>query len=156
MYKLLIYGGAALAGLALLGKNKASTLGYVIDKLDVSVKKMRNIKLSGLTVLNLIVDVQLYNPTAENLTLTAGKVVRLVKMEFYDTTGRFLGESYPNIDGIEIPARSGLTLTGIPVKLNLQNADALINAALSSAMSESSLNYKLTFEALGQSFTINA
>ena len=156
MNKLLLIGGAAIAGLALLGKGKASTLGYVIEKLDVSVKKMRNIKIEGFSKLNLTVDVQLYNPTDENLTLTAGKVVRLVKMEFYDRNGRFLGESYPNVDGIQIPARSGITLTNIPVKLNLQNAGALLDAALSSAMSETSLVYRLTFEALGQSFTINA
>lgn len=156
MIKYLLIGGAALGGLALLTKDKVSGIAAVAKELKVNVTKLKNIKLNGLQSLSLFVDLQVYNPTQQDLTISTGKILNLQKIRFFDRTGKFLGESYPQIPGIEIPAQNGINVSNIPVIINLQNAGALINAAADAFLSQSQLKYELTFEGLGQTFTINA
>lgn len=156
MIKYLLIGGAALGGLALLTKDKVTGIAAVAKELKVSVTKLKNIKLAGLQALNLTIDLQVFNPTPQNLTISTGKVLTLSKIRFFDRTGKFLGESYPQVSGIEIPAQSGLTVSNIPVVINLQNAGAVLNTLVDTALSQSQLQYELTFEGLGQTFTINA
>lgn len=155
MYKLFIYGGMALAGLTLFGKNKISGIAAVAEQLDVSVNKIRQPKIIGNTI-SLLVDMDIYNPTDQSLTISSGKVLTLKSIRFYDVAGKFLGEAYPNLSGIEVAAKNGRTITNIPAVISLQNVDALFNTMIDTFLGQRQLNYQLTFEALGKSFTINA
>ncbi|MGB5941251.1 MAG: hypothetical protein WBG71_00050 [Leeuwenhoekiella sp.] len=153
MKKLILYGGLAVAALSFFGKNKISGLGDAIGALQVKFKRFSNMNFkSGI---RFDADVVLLNPTPVDIGLGVGNMVTLSKIVFKDVHGRVLGTSFPNITAIEIPARNGVELEGIPVQLDGDNINNIIKSLFGKGLNPESLKYDLVFTALGQEFTVN-
>jgi len=152
----LIYGGMALAGFALFGKDKLTGITSVGQKIQPKIKGIKNLKFgSGGITFN--IDLELVNPTPVDLDVSSGNLVSLDKIQFFSKNGVLLGESTPNLKSIEVPANSGVVLTGIPVQISSTNVAELFSAVSAFASGGTSpLAYKLFFGALGKQFEINA
>jgi len=152
----LIYGGMALAGFAIFGKDKLTGIAGVGKKIQPKIKGIKNIKFGG-NGITFNLDLELVNPTPVDLNVSAGNFISLDKIQFFSKNGVLLGESLPNLSEIEVPANSGIVLTGIPVQISTTNVAELFSAVSAFAGGGTSpLAYKLFFGALGKQFEVNA
>lgn len=150
MNKLIIYGGLALGAGYFLKRKVGNTLS-VANNLEVSIESFKHLKLQNNGV-QFQIDARIYNPTDIDLSVQSGGLLKLKQIDFYDQSGQPLGQSFPSVDSVEILAKSGIVLAGIPV--TIPYAD--LGGAIEAAMQPANLNYKLHFEALGKTFTIDA
>ena len=156
MKNILIFGGMAIAGFALFGRNKLTDIVSVGEKIQPNIKRIKNIKFGG-SGITFNIDLALFNPTPVALDVSTGNFISLDKIQFFSKKGTLLGESLPGLDSIEVPASSGIVLTGIPVQISTTNVGELFSAVSAFATGgPAPLNYKLFFGALGKQFEINA
>lgn len=155
MKNYLLFGGLALAGFTLFGKKKLTGISQVAQQLEVKVKGIKNLKVT-FSAIHFNVSIELFNPTDQDLTVHTGKMLTLRSIRFYDQSGKFIGESFPNLNNIEIPAKSGINLTSIPTTINLKNIDAAFNSLVNNALNQQAMKYEMNFEAFGKNFIVNA
>jgi hypothetical protein len=131
MKKALAIGALAITGLFFFGKRKAISVSQTLKSITIKVNGIKNIKLSG-TSINFDTDLNLMNPTAQNLTIETAGAITLSKLIFKDLNGNPIGESYPNITDINIPAGETLRLSKIPTSIPIGIIGSAINAIMSS------------------------
>ncbi|GAA4274956.1 hypothetical protein U6A24_12590 [Aquimarina gracilis] len=153
MKKLLLLGGAAFLASTYFGKQKITEIRNVIDSLILRVNGIRNFKFD-LTGLNFDIDLNITNPTTENLNLQTGNMITLRRLLFYTDQGEFIGQSFPNLTGIEIPANGTINIANLRTHIDTGNIGTLINNAIGLFIDPSKLQVKAEIESLGKLYTI--
>ncbi len=149
---LLLIGGVAF-GAMYFGKQKVTEIKNVVDALLLRVNGIRNFQIET-TGVNFDIDLDITNPTKEGLHLSTGNLVTLKRLLFYSESGQFIGESFPNLSGIEIPARGSMNIPNLSTSIDISNIGNLFNSAIGIFIDPSKLNVKAELESLGKTYTI--
>ena len=154
MRNLVILGVAALAyGAYRFGNNKIDSVRQTIQSLQIRVGSISNLGLADGGV-RFNTNLTVTNPTNQALNLNAQEVVKISKIRFFTDTGQFLGESNPNITGIQIGPLSTITVRDIPTFVRVSNFGALLNNAIGLFLDPNKLKIKTELTALGRTYTI--
>ena len=112
--KIFIGIGLFLLLVSYLGYKKAKKLQAIFEKISITVKSFRNLKIS-LSDIRLNVDVEMFNPTGEDFDVS-GYLVTLSRLSFF-YKGKYLATARPELDTVLIPANNKLKIENIPVVL---------------------------------------
>lgn len=112
--KIFIGIGLFLLLVSYLGYKKAKKLQAIFEKISITVKSFRNLKIS-LSDIRLNVDVEMFNPTGEDFDVS-GYLVTLSRLNFF-YKGKYLATARPELDTVLIPANNKLKIENIPVVL---------------------------------------
>lgn len=151
--------GAIVGALALAGKNKVED--YVDDYVTIFSKlKVKFLSLTNLGFANggitCKINIRITNTSNINLDIVTGNYITLRRVLFYNDVGEFLGESYPNISAIQIPAKSAIELNNIPTEIPITQIEDIFGTALSIFSNPENLHVKIELEALGKTTIIDA
>ncbi|WP_271770467.1 hypothetical protein [Aquimarina algiphila] len=153
MKNILLLVGGAVIGSMYFGKQKVTEIRNVIDALLLRVNGIRNFQLES-TGVNFDIDLDITNPTEQGLNLSTGNLVTLKRLLFYSESGQFIGESFPNLSGIEIPAKGSMNIPNLSTSIDISNIGSLFNSAIGIFIDPSKLNVKAELESLGKSYII--
>ena len=155
MKKYIVIGGLALAGYQLFkaGSNKLGSIQNVAKNLIVKIASIStpNIVDGGVTFNT---NLSISNPTSEPLNLDGNSIVTISKIDFYTASGDFLGESFPNITGISIPANSTIQIKNVPTFVRVVNFGNLLTNAINIYLDPKQLKIVSTISAFGQKFKV--
>lgn len=101
---------------ALIVKNKAKILTRHFENIQILPAGFRGLKLkwnNGYPTLEFKVDFKFINPLPEAFDLN-GMIAKLQRIIIYDTQGKPLGVSTPNLSKLSIPANGTATLANVP------------------------------------------
>ena len=159
---LLIGAGAVLVltafGVFKWAKNKQEQAVTVFSNMRIKPVGIRNVKIqSGYLRFN--IDLELFNPSNENLDISGFGVVNISRFIIY-FKNTLLGQSNLYLDNIQIQNNRSLTLKNIPIEISIINllsilpdVPAIINEL--SSMKFNSFTMKVEMNALGQFYTID-
>ncbi len=153
MKKILVVGGIFALAATYFGKQKVTEIRNVIDKLLMRVNGIHNFKMDTAGV-RFEINLNITNPTNQALSLVTGNMITLKRLLFYSNTGEFIGESYPNLTGIEIPANGNINIPNLKTSIKTANFGNLINNALGVLINPSKLKVKAEIESLGKTYII--
>lgn len=153
MKKLLI--GIAAIGLATyyFGNKKVTEVKSVVDQLKLQVNGIRNLQVSSGGI-KFKIDLNINNPTDQPLNLNTAQVVTLSRLRFFANNGDFIGESFPNISDISIPAYGSINIPNLDTFVKVSNLGNLFNNVLQLFAEPSNLKVQAELSALGQTYTI--
>lgn len=146
-------GALAATGMAVFGKNKVSAYKNVLDRLQITITKIKEVSFNQ--EINFKVDIVIKNPTATAINVP-GNLLTIKTLYFYSQNGKLLGKAYPNISKIALPANSAQPISNIPVSLSLADIGNNLAEILDIATNKDLLKIVAEIEAFGQSFTVNA
>ncbi|WP_299431593.1 hypothetical protein [uncultured Aquimarina sp.] len=135
------------------GSKKVTEIKGVVDKLKLNVNGIRDLKISS-GGLKFNIDLNIQNPTSQNLDLNTAQVVTLSKLKFFAKNGDFLGESFPNLTNIQIPANGSVNIPNLETFVKVSNFGNLLNNVLQLFSNPSNLKVSAELSALGQTYTI--
>ncbi len=153
MKKILLLSAGVALTVAYFGKKKVTEIKDVMDRLKLGVNGIRGIRLSS-GGLNFKIDLNIHNPTNRDLVLNTAQIITLSKLSFYAKNGDFLGESFPNITGITIPANNSVNIPDLNTFVKVENFGNLINNVLGIFANPARLEVKAELSAMGQTYTI--
>lgn len=151
-----VLGVAALAvgGSIYLGKNKYDSYRSVLENMEINLKKVTGLKISGDNVF-FNVDIELVNPTDISVNVPGNKLV-VKNLHFFSPKGVKLGIASPNISNISLPANGSRMITNIPVALSLKTIGSSLNEIIEVALNPDLLQTTADLEAFGKSFSVSA
>jgi hypothetical protein len=142
--------GVAVAGLALVGWQKAKNLKDTFDMMSLVPVGIRKVDFISLTTTKLNVDIRLVNPTTQAFSIN-GVVATLKRLVVY-YKGKYLGSADLNISAIDVPANGTALIKDIPVTVeNLAAITVLLDLG---NIDMKNLQITATIEALGSEYQI--
>ncbi|MBW1297822.1 hypothetical protein [Aquimarina litoralis] len=153
MKKLLLGIGAVGLAMYYFGNRKVTEVRSVVDQLKLQVNGIRNLNVSSGGI-KFKIDLNIQNPTNQPLTLNTAQLVTLSKLRFFAPNGDFIGESFPNISDISIPAYGSISVPNLDTFVKVSNIGHLFNNVLQLFAEPSSLKVQAELSALGQTYTI--
>ncbi len=153
MKNLLLLGGVALVAVSYYGKRKVTEIRNVIDSLILGVSGIHNFNFAAGN-LTFDIDLKIANPTNQALNVQTGNLITVKRLLFYSQKGDFIGESFPNLSSIEIPAHGSISIKNLATQINTSNLGNLINNALSIFTDANNLQVKAEIESLGKIYMI--
>ena len=129
MKKTLTIAAIVAGAIFVYGRNKVKDISSIFKKLQIKITGVKNLSI-GFAGISLNLDIQITNPTSTPLLINTGGAATLKRLIYKDAGGNFLGESFPNLTEIEIPAGATINILDIPTTVMANNIGSTINSIL--------------------------
>lgn len=140
MKKVLAISALVIGGLIAYGSNKASQITGVLSGLKIRVQSIRNIGFDLATQsVRFNVDVQLTNPDSMPLTINSAGAATLTRIVYHDSQNNLIGESFPDLTSINIPAYQSIIVPNVPTQIPIANTGLAVNAIINALSNPSTL-----------------
>ncbi|RDI07036.1 hypothetical protein [Flavobacterium sp. AG291] len=152
---IVIVGGLAILGIAVLTAKKVLVLKAVFDRMKIWPSDISNVKLKNFTELSFNLNFMLQNPTNESFSVSGANIVTLKRVSIYKN-GTYFGQADVNLTELEIPANSTTELKNLPFKVSLTSLlDNLANMTEFDVTSiTTGLSVEAVVEVLGSEYVI--
>ncbi len=139
-------------------KNKQEQTITVFSNLRITPKGIRNVRIAN-SFLRFNIDLELFNPSNENLYISGYGVVNISRLILYYKQTK-LGESNVYLSDIQIQNNRALLLKNIPIEISILNLLSMLPEILDminelSSMNLNSFLMKVEMNALGEYYTID-
>ena len=120
MKKAIILGGIGIAALFAFGGKKVAQINNSFKNLRVKINGIKNLSFTGNSI-TFNLDINLINSGGIPIDVATYGTINLRRLIFKDSNGTVIGESYPNITGINIPAYNSVRFQSVPTSIPISN-----------------------------------
>ena len=153
MKKILITAGIGIALATMMSRKKVANTYTALKGLALKVNGISDLKIKS-NGLQFNLDINITNTSPFALSVDSFGSVKLSKLTFKTINGTPLGDSFPNITNIEIPAGQTLQLPNVPTLIPISNIGGTINAMLSAFKNPDNLVVSSTFDTPVGQYTV--